>query len=139
MKSSMRWSCSSWSATICVLKVGRAIVSPRCKLQCHISGASFAENFYGLKRRRRPIFETERTRAAVGGVPAEEKLRSREIWGSLLFLVRNLLKSTCCYNNIDICRSGFRTCERKHKTTLRSWVGDLTQNWQRRVIDTLEY
>ncbi|KAI0092625.1 Pex12 amino terminal region-domain-containing protein [Irpex rosettiformis] len=50
-------------------------------------GASFAENFYGLKRRRRPLFETERARAAVGGVPVEEKLRGREIWRSMLFLV----------------------------------------------------
>ncbi|KAF9495724.1 hypothetical protein BDN71DRAFT_1447164 [Pleurotus eryngii] len=49
--------------------------------------ASFAENFYGLKRRRRPYIETERARAAVGGIPATEKLRNREIWRSLLFLV----------------------------------------------------
>lgn len=57
-------------------------------LKCDVvAGASFAENFYGLKRRRRPIFETERATAAVGGVPPEEKLGSREIWGSLLFLV----------------------------------------------------
>ncbi|CAL1701371.1 unnamed protein product [Somion occarium] len=50
-------------------------------------GASFAENFYGLKRRRKPLFETERANAAVGGVPPEEKLRDREIWRSLLFLI----------------------------------------------------
>ncbi|KAI0755453.1 cyclin-dependent protein kinase inhibitor [Irpex lacteus] len=50
-------------------------------------GASFAENFYGLKRRRRPLFETERAHAVVGGVPAEEKLRGREIWRSMIFLV----------------------------------------------------
>jgi hypothetical protein len=51
--------------------------------------ASFAENFYGLKRRRRPFIETERARAAVGGVPVEEKLRDREVWRSLIVLVRN--------------------------------------------------
>jgi hypothetical protein len=51
--------------------------------------ASFAENFYGLKRRRRPFVETERARAAVGGVPIEEKLRDREVWRSLIVLVRN--------------------------------------------------
>lgn len=51
------------------------------------SGASFSENFYGLKRRRRPWIETERAKAAVGGVPAEEKLRGQEINRSLLFLV----------------------------------------------------
>ncbi|KAI0750892.1 cyclin-dependent protein kinase inhibitor [Daedaleopsis nitida] len=50
-------------------------------------GASFAENFYGLKRRRVPLFKTDRARSAVGGVFAEEKLRDREIWRSLLFLV----------------------------------------------------
>ena len=50
--------------------------------------ASFAENFYGLKRRRRPYIETERARAAVGGVPVEEKLRDREVWRSLVVLVR---------------------------------------------------
>ncbi|GJE84395.1 peroxisome assembly protein [Phanerochaete sordida] len=50
-------------------------------------GAAFAENFYGLKRRRRPLFETERARAAVGGVLDEEKLRDKEVWRSMLFLV----------------------------------------------------
>ncbi|KIM83837.1 hypothetical protein PILCRDRAFT_782063 [Piloderma croceum F 1598] len=49
--------------------------------------ASFSENFYGLKRRRRPWIETDRAKAAVGGIPAGEKLRSREIWRSLVFLV----------------------------------------------------
>ena len=52
------------------------------------AGASFAENFYGLKRRRKPLFETDRARAAVGGLLPEEKLRDREIWRSMLFLVR---------------------------------------------------
>ncbi|KAJ3556938.1 hypothetical protein NM688_g1748 [Phlebia brevispora] len=50
-------------------------------------GASFAENFYGLKRRRRPVFETDRAKTAVGGILPEEKLRGREIWRSLVFLV----------------------------------------------------
>ncbi|KAF8211453.1 cyclin-dependent protein kinase inhibitor [Mycena galopus ATCC 62051] len=49
--------------------------------------ASFSENFYGLKRRRRPFIETERVKAAVGGIPQGEKLRTQEIWRSLLFLV----------------------------------------------------
>ncbi|OCH87891.1 hypothetical protein OBBRIDRAFT_780967 [Obba rivulosa] len=49
--------------------------------------ASFAENFYGLKRRRRPVFETERAKAAVPGGLPEERLRGQEIWKSLLFLV----------------------------------------------------
>ncbi|KAI0069147.1 hypothetical protein BV25DRAFT_1818118 [Artomyces pyxidatus] len=49
--------------------------------------ASFAENFYGLKRRRRPIIQTERARAAVGGIPPEENLRDREVWRSLVVLV----------------------------------------------------
>ncbi|KAG1715968.1 hypothetical protein ID866_1192 [Astraeus odoratus] len=49
--------------------------------------ASFAEKFYGLKRRRRAWIPTERSTAAVGGIPAGEKLRNREIWRSLFFLV----------------------------------------------------
>lgn len=51
------------------------------------AGASFAENFYGLKRRRKPLIETERARAAVGGVPKEEQLGPKELRRSLLFLV----------------------------------------------------
>lgn len=50
--------------------------------------ASFSENFYGLKRRRRPCIDTERASAAVGGIPPGESLRSREIGRSLWFLVR---------------------------------------------------
>ncbi|KAL4082008.1 hypothetical protein V8B97DRAFT_1863407 [Scleroderma yunnanense] len=49
--------------------------------------ASFAEKFYGLKRRRIAWIPTERSTAAVGGVPAGERLRDREIWRSLFFLV----------------------------------------------------
>jgi len=49
--------------------------------------ASFSENFYGLKRRRRPFIDTERAKAAVGGIPPGENLRAQEIWRSLLFLV----------------------------------------------------
>lgn len=52
-------------------------------------GASFAENFYGLKRRRRPLFSTERADAAVGGssMAKESRLGRREMRLSLLFLV----------------------------------------------------
>ena len=50
-------------------------------------GASFAENFYGLKRRRKPLIETERARAAVGGVSEEEQLGTKELRRSLLLLV----------------------------------------------------
>ncbi|KAJ7781570.1 cyclin-dependent protein kinase inhibitor [Mycena metata] len=50
--------------------------------------ASFSENFYGLKRRRRPFIDTERAKAAVGGIPAGETLRAQELWRSLIFLVR---------------------------------------------------
>lgn len=52
-----------------------------------ILDASFAENFYGLKRRRHPWISTDRTTAAVRGAPVAERLRSREIWQSLFFLV----------------------------------------------------
>ncbi|KAJ7233137.1 cyclin-dependent protein kinase inhibitor [Mycena haematopus] len=53
----------------------------------NIANASFAENFYGLKRRRRPFIDTERVKIAVGGNPPGENLRAQEIWGSLVFLV----------------------------------------------------
>ncbi|KAJ7179427.1 cyclin-dependent protein kinase inhibitor [Mycena filopes] len=49
--------------------------------------ASFSENFYGLKRRRRPFIETVRAKAAVGGIPPGENLRAQEIWRSLIVLV----------------------------------------------------
>ncbi|KAF8076069.1 cyclin-dependent protein kinase inhibitor [Lyophyllum atratum] len=52
--------------------------------------ASFSENFYGLKRRRRPYIEIERVKAAVGGIPDGEALRPREIGRSLLFLVSDI-------------------------------------------------
>ncbi|TDL29760.1 hypothetical protein BD410DRAFT_780247 [Rickenella mellea] len=50
-------------------------------------GASFSENFYGLKRRRKPLYDLDRTRAAVGGIPKEEKLRNRDVRRSLFFLI----------------------------------------------------
>ena len=56
--------------------------------QCPRLDASFSENFYGLKRRRRPHIETERARAASGGIPSGERLGNREIGRSLWFLVR---------------------------------------------------
>jgi len=55
--------------------------------KAHFVDASFAENFYGLKRRRRPFIEMERAKAAVGGVPQGEALTKSEIWRSLGFLV----------------------------------------------------
>ncbi|KAF9008793.1 cyclin-dependent protein kinase inhibitor [Cyathus striatus] len=64
---------------------GIMLIVERYYLRKH--NASFAENFYGLKRRKRPYIETERSQAAVGGIPAGETLKDREIWRSLLFLV----------------------------------------------------
>ncbi|KDQ14758.1 hypothetical protein BOTBODRAFT_109632 [Botryobasidium botryosum FD-172 SS1] len=49
--------------------------------------ASFAENFYGLKRRRTPLIHTERANAATGIDIELEKLRPRDIRRSLLLLV----------------------------------------------------
>ncbi|KAH8830613.1 cyclin-dependent protein kinase inhibitor [Flagelloscypha sp. PMI_526] len=49
--------------------------------------ASFSENFYGMKRRRRPHISTERTQEVMGGVPAGEKLRDIDVSRSLFFLV----------------------------------------------------
>jgi hypothetical protein len=51
------------------------------------SGASFAENFYGLKRRRTPAVETVRVNAALNEISPHEKLQSRDINRSLFFLV----------------------------------------------------
>ncbi|CAD6973612.1 unnamed protein product [Tilletia controversa] len=66
-------------------------------------GSSFAENFYGLRRRRRPAITTDRAKAAGAartgsaasttldgsrqGVALQERLGSKEIYLSLLFLV----------------------------------------------------
>ncbi|PAV21095.1 cyclin-dependent kinase inhibitor [Pyrrhoderma noxium] len=52
-----------------------------------VHAASFAENFYGLKRRRRPLYETPRATAAAGNATGVGKLRSQDIRRSLLFLV----------------------------------------------------
>ena len=89
MKSSTHFSCSSWRDTISAYKVRiyTVTLTSRPGLDAEEPGASFAENFYGLKRRRTPLFKIDRARSAVRGVFAEEKLRNREIWRSLLFLV----------------------------------------------------
>lgn len=50
-------------------------------------GASFAEHFYGLQRRRRPLVETERANIAVGRATEPVKLRDLDVGRSLLFLV----------------------------------------------------
>lgn len=52
-----------------------------------LAGASFAENFYGLKRRRKPGVSSERAQEAVDLFTNHEALRSRDINLSLLFLV----------------------------------------------------
>lgn len=45
--------------------------------------ASFSENFYGLKRRRRPYIDTQ----VVKGAPSSKGLRNQDIRASLLFLI----------------------------------------------------
>lgn len=54
-------------------------------------GASFSENFYGLKRRRRPALSTSRAQASSTAtsvsLAASERLTKREIRASLFFLV----------------------------------------------------
>ncbi|KAF8741661.1 Glycerophosphoryl diester phosphodiesterase family, partial [Rhizoctonia solani] len=52
-----------------------------------VHGASFAENFYGLKRRRTPAVETVRVNAALNEISPHEKLQPRDINRSLFFLV----------------------------------------------------
>ncbi|TRM68446.1 Pex12 amino terminal region-domain-containing protein [Schizophyllum amplum] len=65
------------------------LVVERYYLRKH--NASFAENFYGMKRRRRPYIETERARLASGTIPPAEKLRNREIRLSLFYLVCTMI------------------------------------------------
>ena len=60
-----------------------------------LAGASFAENFYGLKRRRKPLFETSRARAAVGVSAGEGRLRDQDIRRSLFFLVSAIHFKRC--------------------------------------------
>ncbi|QRV76634.1 cyclin-dependent kinase inhibitor [Ceratobasidium sp. AG-Ba] len=52
-----------------------------------IHGASFAENFYGMKRRRTPTIETVRVNAALNDISPHEKLGPKDINRSLFFLV----------------------------------------------------
>lgn len=85
----MLYSCSLWRGTtskLTVTNVSESQDRPLGNLQV-CTGASFSENFYGLKRRRKPLIETERARAAVGGVAEEEQLGPKELRRSLLFLV----------------------------------------------------
>ena len=81
--------CSLWRGTTSkamVISTPESMDRPLGNLQLY-TGASFSENFYGLKRRRKPLIETERAKAAVGGVPEQEQLGSKELRRSLLFLV----------------------------------------------------
>lgn len=52
------------------------------------AGASFAENFYGLKRRRVLGTGSDKTKAAVELTGQSDKLGPREIRASLASLVR---------------------------------------------------
>jgi len=82
--------CSLWRGTTSkpmVITVSELADRPLGNLPIR-TGASFSENFYGLKRRRKPLIETERAKAAVGGISSEEKLGPKELRRSLLFLVR---------------------------------------------------
>ena len=91
-----------------------------------IPDASFSENFYGLKRRRRPYIETPRATAAVGGIPSGEPLRSPEIWRSLLFLVCNAI-STITHALIRSFRLESHMSEQRHRITLRNLAEGLVQ------------
>ena len=85
----MPYSWSSWRGTtseLMVINVSESPDRPFGNPQL-CTGASFSENFYGLKRRRKPLIETERAKAAVGGVSEEEQLGPKELRRSLLFLV----------------------------------------------------
>jgi hypothetical protein len=88
--------------------------------------ASFAENFYGLKRRRRPYIETERARAAVGGVPVEEELRDREVWRSLIILVRSINIDNAEEDGLTRSRSASPTSVPRPKIITRTLAGEPT-------------
>ena len=95
--------------------------------------ASFAENFYGLKRRRHPWVLTDRASAAVRGVPVAEKLRDKEIWQSLFFLVRSL--TFLQFNLLTLLRSPFRISEpRPMTTTNNSEEASRQTSWRIRAI-----
>lgn len=86
------------------------------------AGASFAENFYGLKRRRKPLIETERANAAVGGVPQEEQLGPKELRRSLLFLVNHYDFLTS--SGRSLCVSGWHSlpaCESQRFLRRTGW------------------
>ena len=78
--------CFSWRGITFVLRVSVFDFSCTRPEVDFMTGASFSENFYGLKRRRKPLLETERANAVVGP-PPEEKLAPRDISRSLFFLV----------------------------------------------------
>lgn len=65
-----------------------ALRAVRLMLKYLLTGGSFAENFYGMKRRRRPGVSSERAQAAADLFSDHQKLRKRELRWSLFFLVR---------------------------------------------------
>jgi hypothetical protein len=92
--------CRGWSAEAHCC--GRSAVPSRCAASLcrwrscdieltRISGSSFAENFYGLRRRRRPGLSSSRTKGFSATPRASlaryEALRPREIRASLFLLV----------------------------------------------------
>ena len=69
-----------------------------------------------------PLFKTDRARSAVGGVFPEEKLRDREIWRSLLLLVRRRMSVVCFRfeKRTTCCRWDFLICVRRRRITTKS-------------------
>jgi len=67
---------------------------PRTKA-CDAVDASFAENFYGLMRRRTPLFETPRADSALGRPADEQPLSAKDARRSLVFLV--------CPSTLQVC------------------------------------
>jgi hypothetical protein len=75
-------------------------------------GGSFAENFYGMKRRRRPGVSSERAQSAVELFTDHEKLRKKELRWSLLFLVIGAI----------LHRPDLHSCKRlSHSMTFTDW------------------
>lgn len=71
-------------------KYGKPLITERVFSRtkgCDAVGASFAENFYGLMRRRKPLLETPRADAVLGRPADERALSAKDIRRSLVFLV----------------------------------------------------
>lgn len=78
-------------------------------------GASFAENFYGLKRRKVIGSGSDRTKAAIELTGRSEKLGPKEIRASLVFLV-----SSRRPNLVSQAKAGLKKCHNLDSRAVRA-------------------